>query len=161
MPSLCSLEKVYLRKKTLKRFRMAYKFLEGLTVADVAFEATGSSLEEMFAAAGLAFAAAQVKDIGRIKPVVKKKISVKADNVEELLFKFLDELVFLKDKDQLLFSKFSDIKVDEKSLECTAHGEKLDAERHQTLAEVKAVTMHHFSVKKKGNQWKARVVLDV
>lgn len=142
---------------------MSYKFLEGITVADVAFEATAPTLEKLFADAGIAVVATQINNVNTIKAKVKKKIKIKAENIEELLFKFLDELIFIKDKDLLLFSKFTDMKIskDGSSLDCTAHGEKLDVKRHQTLVDVKAVTMHLFEVKKQAGKWRARVVLDV
>ncbi|MEK6852248.1 MAG: archease [Nanoarchaeota archaeon] len=141
---------------------MPYKFLENVSIADVAFEATGESLEEMFASAGLAVAATQIKDLKSIKDKTKKIIKVKADKIEELLFKFLEELVFLKDKDLLIFSQFKDMKIEKgKYFSCEAHGEKLDPKRHEQLVDVKAVTYHLFEVKKTREGWKARVVLDI
>lgn len=142
---------------------MSYKFLEGITVADVAFEVSALTLEKLFADAGIAVVATQINNVKAIKAKVKKKIKLQAENIEELLFKFLDELIFIKDKDLLLFSKFTDMKIskDGSSLDCIAYGEKLDLKRHQTLVDVKAVTMHQFEVKKTAKGWRARVVLDV
>jgi len=134
-----------------------------MVAADVAFDVTASSLEGLFKDAAIALAATQIKNFKSINPKVKKKIRIKADNIEQLLFKFLEELVFLKDKDMLIFNKFTKMKIDKKnnSLSCYAYGEKLDTRRHHTLVDVKAVTMHLFEVKKQGKNWKARVVLDV
>ncbi|MBS3083042.1 archease [Candidatus Pacearchaeota archaeon] len=126
---------------------MPFKFLEKVSLADVAFQVSGKTLEELFSAAGLAVAATQIKNYKSIKPKTKKIFRLKGESIEQLLFKFLDELVFLKDKDLLLFNKFS--------------GEKLDTKRHISLVDVKAVTMHLFEVRKSGKGWKAKVVLDV
>lgn len=141
---------------------MAYKFVD-LVVADVTFVASSSTLEKLFIDSGIALAATQIKNFKSIKARVKKKIKIKADNIEQLLFKFLEELVFLKDKDVLILTKFVSMKIDEKkySLSCNAYGDKIDVKKHDTLVDVKAVTMHLFEVKKKGKLWKARVVLDV
>ncbi|HIH18140.1 MAG TPA: archease [Nanoarchaeota archaeon] len=158
---------------------MPFKFLEKVSLADVAFQVSGKTLEELFSAAGLAVAATQIKNYKSIKPKTKKIFRLKGESIEQLLFKFLDELVFLKDKDLLLFNKFSGMKIKQEksggrgaggrargaestfSLKCTAIGEKLDTKRHISLVDVKAVTMHLFEVRKSGKGWKAKVVLDV
>ncbi len=143
---------------------MPYKFLEKVSIADVAFEASGKSLAGLFASAGMAITAAQIKNFKAIKPKTQKEIKIRADSREQLLFRFLDELIFIKDTEQLLFNKFK-IKIEKKGmlyqLACSAQGEKLDTKRHQSLVDVKAITMHLFEVKKTAGSWKARVVLDV
>ncbi|MBI2579344.1 MAG: archease [Candidatus Aenigmarchaeota archaeon] len=138
---------------------MTYKFLEGVSLADVAFESKGRTLEEMFVSAAEAMTSTMVKDLRTIKPKVRKKLSLKAENVEKLLYAFLEELIFLKDSKIMVFSKFK-LKVTETSLSGEMSGEKLDMKKHEMLVDVKAVTMHMFDVKKNG-KWKARVVLDV
>jgi len=40
-------------------------------------------------------------------------------------------------------------------------GEPLDATRHHQRADVKAVTLHDFSVEKEDDGWRARVLLDI
>lgn len=143
---------------------MPYKFLEGLTVADVAFQASGKTLEQMFESAALATIRTQVKDLKAIKQKVKKEIKLEADSVERLLFDFLQELIFYKDAELLLFNKF-EIKITEKYkkyfLTATASGEKLNMKKHELLVDVKAVTMHKFEVKKTKTGWAAVVVLDI
>jgi SHS2 domain-containing protein len=46
-------------------------------------------------------------------------------------------------------------------LKATIAGEPLDDARHQQRADVKAVTLHGFSVEKPDDNWKARVLLDI
>jgi SHS2 domain-containing protein len=46
-------------------------------------------------------------------------------------------------------------------VEATAEGEPLDTERHLQRADVKAVTLHDFSVEQIDGGWKARVLLDI
>jgi len=138
-----------------------YKFFDH--TADVLFEAEGKSLDELFEAAGLATEETQV-DLKDVKQKIKKEISLEKDNVEMLLFDFLQELIFLKDAELLLFSK---IKVDvkeEKSiyrLKAQLVGEKIDPKKHNLKVDVKAVTLHRFEVKKTKTGWFARVILDI
>lgn len=145
---------------------MSYKYLEDVSIADVAFVASGSTLDEMFESAGLAVTNTMVKELKSVKPKVKKTIKLKADNVEKLLFDFLQEFVYWKDTSLLLFSKIK-VKISEPkkaggaySLVAALYGEKLDMKKHELLVDVKAVTWHLFSVKK-GKEWACHVVLDV
>jgi SHS2 domain-containing protein len=46
-------------------------------------------------------------------------------------------------------------------LNATVAGEQLAAARHQQRADVKAVTLHGFSVKEHNGGWKAKVLLDI
>ena len=54
-----------------------YKFLEGVVTADLAFEATGKSLNELFENAALALFVSQVK-LTTVTPKVTKQIKLKA-----------------------------------------------------------------------------------
>jgi SHS2 domain-containing protein len=143
---------------------MPYKFLEDLSIADAAFEATGSTLKEVFESSALAVTNTMIRNTESIEQKVKKEIKVESDTVEMLLFNFLQELVFYKDAEQLVFSKF-DVDITPKGkkwkLSATAYGEKLDRERHQWVVDVKAVTLHHFELKETASGWRAQVILDI
>lgn len=141
---------------------MPYIFLENVAIADVAFEATGRTIDEMFESAALAVSKTMVKDLGSVDTEVKKEISVESDSIEMLLFNFLQEIVFYKDSEKLLFGKFS-VKVDKEklSLYCVAEGEELDMKKHDLLVDVKAVTLHRFKVENSDGAWRAQVILDI
>lgn len=141
---------------------MPYIFLENVAIADVAFEATGKTLDEMFESAALAVTKTMVKDLGSIDAKVSKEISVESDSIDMLLFNFLQEIVFYKDSEKLLLGKFS-VKVDNQrfSLSCVAEGEELDMGKHELLVDVKAVTLHQFEVENSGGEWRAQVILDI
>ncbi len=142
---------------------MPYKFFDDIAIADVAFEATGKTIEQMFESAALAVTNTQVKDLKSVEQKNKKKIRVEADTVEMLLFNFLQELIFLKDAKLLLFNKF-DIKIKNGKkyvLDAVAYGEKLNMKKHELLVDVKAVSLHNFKVEKSKLGWKAEIILDV
>lgn len=147
---------------------MPYKFLPDIAIADVAFEATGKTLPALFKSAALATTNVMVKDLKAIKHKVKKNIEVEADNIELLLFNFLQEIIYYKDAELLLFSRYevkiSEDKRDKKNktykLISTAYGEKLNMKKHTLMVDVKAVTLHMFYVRK-NKDWKARVILDI
>ncbi len=141
---------------------MSWKFIEGITVADVAFSAQGRTLDELFESAAEALTSTMVKDVTSVKTLKKKKITLKAANDEQLLHDFLEELVFLKDAERMLFGKV-EVKVDGKKHELSAilRGEVLDMKKHELLVDVKAVTWHEFKLEKDAGGWHCQVVLDV
>lgn len=143
---------------------MAYRFLEDVAIADVAFEASGKTLRELFEEAALALSATMVRDVERIDPNVRKSFEVEAETVEMLLFHFLQELIFYKDAEQLLLGVF-DLDIVERGavwhLAAKAYGEGIAQERHELLADVKAVSLHNFKVEETEEGWRATVILDV
>ena len=46
-------------------------------------------------------------------------------------------------------------------LKSLAQGEPLDPSRHHQMVDVKAVTLHHFSLKQEGKEWRTHVILDI
>jgi len=144
-----------------------YKFIDH--TADVIFEVNGKNLEEIFENSALAVFEVQA-DLKKIKRKIKKKIKLKNANVEDLLFGFLEELIYIKDAKYLVFSKFK-VKLLEKIsskmnkteflLECVAEGEKINPKKHGLKTDVKAITLHEFYLKKVKNGYKARILLDI
>lgn len=137
-----------------------YKFLDH--TADVLFEAYGKTLNELFTNSALALEETQV-DLKDVKQKTKHIIKLKKDSIEMLLFDFLQELIYLKDKDLLLFSKFKvDIKKNKHfGLKAECFGEKINYKKHELKVDVKAVTLHEFYVKKTKDKWEAHVILDI
>ena len=143
---------------------MPYKYLEDVATADIAFEATGRDLPELFRDAADATTNVMIDNLNSIEPRETRQIELSNGKLDMLLFDLLQELIFLKDAQRLLL-RTADMQITEKDeayfLKATAKGEPLDAERHHQHADVKAVTLHGFSVEKHEGGWKARVLLDI
>jgi SHS2 domain-containing protein len=143
---------------------MPYHYLEEIGTADIAFEATGRDLPELFSDAADATTNVMIDNIEAIQPRETRQIELSNDKLDMLLFDFLQELIFLKDAERLLL-RMREVHIHEKDetyfLKATANGEPLDAERHHQRADVKAVTLHGFSVEKADDDWKAQVLLDI
>lgn len=137
-----------------------YRFIEDEATADIAFEATGKTLEKVLESSALATTNVMVRDLKKVLDKERVRFSVSAKSEEMLLFKLLQEIIFYKDARQLLFSKY-EIKLGKNSLECKAYGEKIDQNRHDLVVDVKAVTLHRFELKKTINGWRAHVILDI
>ena len=72
---------------------MAYRFLDGIAMADVAFEATGENLAELFVAAGDATINTMIDSIDGILPKKSRKIQLRNGELDLLLFDFLQDRV--------------------------------------------------------------------
>ena len=110
---------------------MKYKFLEEIAIADIAFEAYGKNLDELFANAALAVSDSMV-NLETVKHKQKKIIKIKEKQIDLLLFDFLSEIIWIKDTKNLLLSKF-DVKIQNgkiNKLKCVAYGEKIDRKKH-------------------------------
>src|SRR3989344_5108824 len=138
-----------------------YKFFDH--TADVLFEAYGKDLNELFTSAALALQAIQVNQ-KTVSPKQKKTFTLENTAVDMLLFDFLQELVYLKDAEEMLFSKF---KVTFKQTKATYQvsascwGEKISLKKHTLNVDAKAITLHQFEVKQVKNNWIARVIVDI
>jgi SHS2 domain-containing protein len=143
---------------------MPYHYLEEIGTADIAFEATGRDLQELFRNAADAMTNVMIDNIEAIQPRDTRQIELSNEKRDMLLFDFLQELIFLKDAERLLL-RLQEVLIDERNenyfLKATAKGEQLDAERHHQRADVKAVTLHDFSVEETEGGWRARVLLDI
>jgi SHS2 domain-containing protein len=143
---------------------MPYHYLEELGTADIAFEATGPDLPQLFRDAADATMNVMIDNLDAIESRETRQIELVSEQIEMLLFDLLQELIFLKDAERLLL-RIRNLQIDEKDekyfLKATAEGEPLDTERHQQRVDVKAVTLHGFSVKREKGGWKARVLLDI
>ncbi len=139
---------------------MSFKYIEGIALAEAAFEAEGKDLKELFEACAAAFMDTSANPTS-IKSVIQKEISINAKDVESLLYNFLEELVFLKDAEAIVFNKVEVTEISETSVKATAIGDKINKEKQELRADVKAITMHMFKVEKTDAGWKAMVVMDI
>jgi SHS2 domain-containing protein len=143
---------------------MPYKYLEDVGTADIAFEATGRDLPELFRAAADATMNVMIDNLDSIEPRQSREIALENDQIDMLLFDFLQELIYFKDAERFLL-RVREMQISEQAgryfLKATVAGEPLESGRHQERADVKAVTLHNFRVEKIDGGWKAAVILDI
>jgi SHS2 domain-containing protein len=119
-----------------------YRLLEH--TADAMVEVHGKTLGELFANAAYAMFD-QMTDVKKIEPKGEVKVVLKADTQERLLVDFLQELLYVNDVEDLVFSEFS-VQTDGNRLEATIRGEKFDEKRHTKRSVVKGVTYHKLDI---------------
>jgi SHS2 domain-containing protein len=139
---------------------MGYRYLEEGPAADLTVEAWGETLEEAYANIALAmFNAITPLEGVEIKTVTT--IEAEGDDLESLLFNFLDELLYVNDVDHLIFKELS-LSLDMGGMRIRAEcgGEEFELGRHEQGIAVKAVTFHLMLIERAGDAWLVRVVFD-
>lgn len=143
---------------------MPFRFIEDIATADVAFEATGSTMEEAFASAAEATLQVMVDEPWRVEGRERMEVRLANSALDMLLYDFLNELIYLKDAQRLLL-KVESLLIskaeDGYGLTGVLTGEALDPGRHPLSADVKAVTLYRLSMEERDGVWKATAVLDI
>lgn len=136
-----------------------FEFVD-ITTADVAFVAYGKTLSELFANAALAMFEVMI-NVKQVGQEISRKVKVSGNDLQSLMFSWLNELLLYVDSESLAFSKFN-ISVEEKkfSLKAQCFGEKINAEKHELRTAVKSCTYHKMEIKK-NKFWHAQVILDI
>jgi SHS2 domain-containing protein len=125
--------------------------------ADVGIRAYGRSLNELFANAAEGMFSL-IADLSSVKAVGEVEVRLTAEDIPTLLLKWLSELLYIHETQNLLFCKF-DADVKGTSLQGRARGEAIDKKRHELKLVIKAVTRHRLAVDaKKGF---AEVIFDI
>ena len=137
---------------------MTYKFIPH--TADIKFIASGNSLEEAFSESAYALKEAIAKD-SAISAKIKKEISVYGNDLENLLYLFLEEFLFILDANSLVLSRIEKIKIDTEKLKLNALVLLDDAKKYKISNNVKAVTYNEMFVKQEKGKWIVQAVLDV
>lgn len=128
--------------------------------ADIGVKAFGKDYSDAFAHAAKGMFDI-ITDSSEIESVGKYQIDLAADDLEQLLVDWLDELLFLHGAKNLVFGKF-DIQVNEQKCKLTAtvSGEEFDKHKHNIGMEIKAVTYHMLEVHKNESCY-VKVLFDI
>lgn len=127
---------------------------------DARIELRAENLEELFELAAVALLDL-ITDPAGIAERVERTIDLEADRPDELLVRWLNELLFVFETEGLLLRRF-DLRIEQgRRLRATARGERYEPGRHPIEALVKAATYHQLELSGQPGDWSATVVLDL
>ncbi len=130
--------------------------------AEAKFAAYGKSMEEAFSNAAVAMENIII-ETEKVKPKIKKKITIETKHKKALLYDFLQELIVLFDSERFAIHKVETIEIHQKGsdfhLHATASGD--DAQHYEIHSGVKSVTYNEMEITEEKGVWKVVVVLDV
>ena len=120
----------------------------------------GADLRELFvhAAWGLFDL---MTDAERIEPRLNRDLTVEAIDLEDLMVRWLGELLYAYDTHRFLAVNAAFHTLEPTRLQAILRGETFDATRHPIDTEIKAVTYHQIAVERLDAGWQARVIFDI
>ncbi len=132
--------------------------------ADVGIRGYGTTLEEAFEAIASALFDVMV-NVKNVQSEECREVGVEGNDLEALLYNFLEELLVLHDIEGLVFGDFK-VEIEKTShgyrLRAKICGEHLNYEKHEPKEEVKAITYHDIAIKQlEDGRWMAQLVLDI
>lgn len=127
-------------------------------MADMGMEVEGENLTQLFsnAAQGMFNLIASSH---KFTPKEEFEIEITGENWEELLFKWLGELLFYYDAYKIFLVEFQVKEITPYKLRASVRGEKIKNKKVER--EIKAVTYHNLEITQKNNSWKVKVLFDL
>jgi SHS2 domain-containing protein len=141
-----------------------FRFLDDIAMADLAFEASGESLHDVFQGATDAVIHAMA-DPQTVGTVWQQAIEREEGDPASLLFDWLSDLVYWKDAAGVVFHR-SEVRLAQRNdgmwtLHGAVYGEPVKAAKQELRADIKGVTKHLYRLAHEEKGWTVRVVLDV
>jgi SHS2 domain-containing protein len=124
--------------------------------ADIAIRVWGADLAELFANAAYGMAC-QLTDCEDVALTTSEEVELQAPDVEMLLVEWLSELLYLGERDDVVFVAFGPLEVTSHQVHAVARGGPI-VERG---AHIKAVTFSEMNVRKTDGEYQTIVVFDV
>jgi len=135
-----------------------YRILEH--PADMGIEAYGKSLKEVFEYAALGLVSIIV-DPASIDPVEQRFVTLKGSDPENLLVRWLSEILYFYDGQDFLPSDIVIEHLTNTELKAVVTGELVDERKHAFKTDVKAITYHQLKVEEGKEGCLVRVFLDI
>ena len=128
---------------------------------DLALLVRAPTLAALFGAATTALFDV-ILDVRTVEPRSRTEVRIDdAADREDLLVRYLSELLFLHDTRSRLFRDAEVLELSDTSLVAEATGEAYDPARHAIERQVKAVTYHALLISEDPDGFSARLVLDL
>lgn len=132
--------------------------------ADIGLRCTGDCWECTFSAGGAGLLEIMAEP-SSVRVVDTREIEVSAGDIGALFVSWLNELLYMRDADDMLFSSF-DLRIESGDeglyrLKASASGERLSSKRHGLKAEVKAATFSGLKYGEEGGRCFVQCLLDL
>ena len=128
--------------------------------SDLGIEAYGPTIGEAFEQAALGLMAV-IADTDTIDAVDEREVIVEAQDYENLVVRWLSEILYLYDGEDFLLKEATVESIAPKKLSGRLSGEIYQAGKHTLKLDVKAVTYHQLSIKSSNGATTIRVFLDI
>ncbi|MDW8034085.1 MAG: archease [Nitrososphaerota archaeon] len=131
--------------------------------SDIYVQAYGKDLDEAFENAALGLTGI-ITDVSLVRPEKVVEETVEAEDIQMLLYKWLEAILVRLDAEQMVFSEF-DVKIervgDTYILKAVMKGERFKPGYHTSGTHVKAVTLHDMEIEESYEKARVKVLLDI
>ena len=131
--------------------------------ADIGIAAYGKTKREVFINAAKGMFEIIAGENKTLKENFCDKIKLEADNLEGLLFAWLNELLYISETKLVILNKFEIKDLSNNKIEAEVGGAKINPPSVKIEKEIKAVTYHRLEIIKdeKNGLWRAQVIFDI
>jgi SHS2 domain-containing protein len=126
---------------------------------DVGLKVWGQDLEELFENAAIGMSNL-ITDVSTVLESERREVHVVAENNEDLLVQWLNELVFLFDTYNYVCKSYS-VGIVNKKLRAEITGGTFDPSTSESGLLIKAATYHDLSISKTNTHWEATIIFDI
>ncbi|SCM07247.1 protein archease, putative [Plasmodium chabaudi adami] len=137
-----------------------YEYLDH--TADIILHSYGNNLKEAFESVCVSLFN-YMCDLKNVELKMKRKVSIKGDDLDDLLFKFLVEFHFLYGNEYFI-CKTVDITIfdtEQFYIEAYGYGELFSTYKHECGTEIKAITKHEIKIVSNDNSCEVYVLVDI
>lgn len=124
--------------------------------ADIAIRVWGSDLAELFTNAAYGMAC-QLANAEVVVAETEREVQIEAEDLELLLVEWLSELLYLGEKDGVVFTEFDVLEMRPGSLQAIARGGPVE----EYQGHIKAVTFSELDIKETARGYETIIVFDV
>lgn len=135
---------------------MDKRFEEIAHTADVAIRVWGNNLAELFSNAAYGMAC-QITDADEIPLTIKRSIKLEAHDTEILLVNWLNELLYLGERENSVFTDFDMLEVAPTRLRAVARGGPIE----KYHGHIKAATFSELEIRQSDEGYETTIVFDV
>lgn len=131
--------------------------------ADIGIAAYGKNKKEVFINVAKGMFEIIAGENKNLKENFYGKIKLEADNLEGLLFAWLNELLYIGETRLVILNKFQIKELSDYQIKAEVGGTKINPPSIKIEKEIKAVTYHRLEIKKDGESglWRAQVIFDI
>jgi SHS2 domain-containing protein len=131
--------------------------------ADIGLIAYGKNKEQVFINTAKGMFEIIAGEKRNLKENYYDKIKLEADNLEGLLFAWLNELLYIGETRLVILKKFQIKELSDFQIKAEVEGMKINPPSVRMKREIKAVTYHRLEIKKdkESGLWRAQVIFDI
>jgi SHS2 domain-containing protein len=128
--------------------------------ADIGILVQGSHLKDLFKNAAEALLQIMLKGPSQ-KPSLIQDLSVTGSDLADLMVRWLSEILYLFQGQGRIVDAIHIQDISPLHLTAQIQTQAFDPGLHEILYEIKAITYHQIEVVSEGDQWRARIIIDV